>query len=581
MASGKSSNNQLGTGCLILFGLPFFAVGLGMTGLSAWTALRHSAMQSWVEVPATIKTAELKADRSHKNTSFQAVAAYDYEFEGRKFKGERVSIDSGSDNVGTFQQDAYQELKQHLREHKPFHCFVDPQKPSDAVLYRDLRGEMLAFYAIFATTFGAVGLGLITAVIAATRQTPTLKTDVPDDAPWTSRADWETGLISSSSSSKVVITTLAALAIYWSIAILPLLWKLPEILAHSRGWWKWSIFVFPLIDAVLVASTAYFLIRWRKFGESTLLLASTPGVIGGQLAGVVRTHKPVVSMDGFRLTLNCLDWLSTGNNSRSEVSLWQDEQLVMEPMQGDGEGTAIPVLFAIPISCRETTRPGQSGEVHWRLDISARVAGVDYAAKFDVPVFKTAESRADFKLDDQLVAQLAAGPKTDVILREAGIIREPLANGVRLEFPMARHMFTAAIVTVFLAIWLSATWAIHFQSSFMAIFFGLFGLIVLFTAVDLWFYRSVVEASPSGLLIRGGLLGIGRTRLIPVEDIREFTIENGMSSGANVWNNIRVLLRDGKKRTIGRSVTGTLAQRTVISELSAALHATTLVETRK
>jgi hypothetical protein len=152
---------------------------------------------------------------------------------------------------------------------------------------------------------------------------------------------------------------------------------------------------------------------------------------------------------------------------------------------------------------------------------------------------------------------------------------------MRLEFPMARHMFTAALVTVFLAIWLSATWAVHFQSSIGAIFLGLFGLIILFIAVDLWFYRSVVEASPNGLMIRGGLLGIGRTRLIPVEEIQELTIEKGMSSGTNVWNNVCALLRDGKKWTIGRSITGTLAQRTVISELTAALHAGAPIEARK
>ena len=570
MAGGKLlNNNKWGVGCVVLFALPFFAVGVGTTCWTAWAAYQHSRMQSWVETPATIKHTELKVIHGD-GTTYKVIAAYDYRFGGKAFTSERVAIDLGSDNVGRFQQDAYQELKEHLDQKKPFRCFVNPKYPSEAVLYRDLRGEMISFYMLFATTFGAAGLGLMTAVITASRHTPTLKTDVPDDAPWTSRADWEAGLIPSNRSSKIVITTLAAVAVYWSIATLPLLWKLPEILRRGQGLWTWSPLAFPLLGAVLFAAVAYFMIRLRKFGESTLLLASTPGVIGGQLAGVVRTQKSVAATDGFRVTLNCLDWVSSGDG-RSEKSLWQDEQLITEPMRGDGVGTAIPVLFAIPFDCRETTRPGQTGEVHWRLDISARVPGVDYGAKFDVPVFKTAESRSDFKLDDQLVAQVATRPNTDLILREAGIVQKPLAGGVRLEFRMARHIFTAMFITVFLAIWLSATWALHFQSPIGATIFGLFGLIILFFAVDLWFYRSVVEASPSGLMIRGGLLGIGRTHLIPVKDIQEFIIESGMSSGTNVWNNVRVLLCDGKKRTIGRNITGTLAQRTVINELSTAL----------
>ena len=197
--------------------------------------------------PATIKHAELKVTHGD-GTTYKVVAAYEYQFAGKTFTGERVAIDQASDSAGRFQQDAYQELKQHLDQKKPFRCFVNSQRPSEAVLYRDLRGEMLVFYTLFATTFGAAGLGLMTATIMGTRHAPTLKPDVPEDAPWTLRADWEAGLISSSSRSQVVITTLAALAVYWSIAILPLLWKLPEVLAQGpdfgngrRSRFRWSI----------------------------------------------------------------------------------------------------------------------------------------------------------------------------------------------------------------------------------------------------------------------------------------------------------------------------------------------------
>jgi hypothetical protein len=293
-------------------------------------------------------------------------------------------------------------------------------------------------------------------------------------------------------------------------------------------------------------------------------------VIGGQLAGVVRVPRSIEATDGFRITLNCLDWVAAGKG-RHEESVWQDEQLVMEPMRGDGEGTAIPVLFAIPFDCLETTRPGQTDEIHWRLDIAARVPGVDYNAKFDVPVFKTAESRPDFKLDEGLVAQVGAGPNPDLVLREAGIIKEPLASGVRLVFPMARHAAAALVFTAALAGMLIVIWVMHAVAPIMAIIFGLFGLLVVYIVLDLWFYRSVAEASPLGLMLQGGLFGIGRTRLIPMEDIQEFTLNEGMRSGTTVWNNILVALRNGKKQTVGKMITGKLAQRAVINELQTAL----------
>jgi hypothetical protein len=570
MAPGKPFNNSKWTaGCMVLFALPFFAVGVGTTVWSAWTAWQHTAMQSWVETPATIRKTELKVTHDD-GTTYKVLAAYDYEFGGQRFTGERVGIDGGSDNIGRFQQEAYNELKQHLDQKQPFRCFVNPQRPNDAVLYRDLRGEMVAFYTLFATLFGSVGLALITASVAGARQAPPPKDNVPTDAPWTVRADWEAGLIRPSGSTRVAITVLTAVTIYWLIAISPLLWKLPEIMAHDGGFWKWAALVFPAIELILVGSLGYLMIRGHKFGESTLLLASTPGVIGGQLAGVVRTPKPVEASDGFRITLSCLDWISAGDG-RSEKSLWQDEQLVIAPLRGDGTGTAIPVLFAIPFDCRESARSGQNDGVHWRLEISARVPGVDYRAKFDVPVFKTAESRPDFKLDEGLAAEIAKAPNYDAILREAGIVKEQLADGVRLVFRMARHFASAMLVSVFFAIWCSAIWAMHIQAPIMAVIFGLFGLLIAVIALDLWFYRSVAEASASGLVLRGGLFGIGRTRVIPLEEIQEFTMKEGMSSGASVWNNILVVLRDGKKQTVGRLISSTLAQRAVIDELTTAL----------
>ena len=570
MAFAKSAGNKKwGTGCMVLFALPFFAVGVGMTSWCARMAFLHSGMQSWIETPAIIKRAELKVEHG-EGTTYRVVAVYDFQFGGRAYTGERVGIDGGGDNIGHYQQDRYRELKQHLDRKQPFRCFVNPQRPSDSVLYRDLRGEMMTFYTTFASIFGAAGLAIMTAVVLAARRRPAIKDDVPTDTPWTSRPDWEAALIPANSGTKVAIPTLAVVAVYWLIAISPLLWKLPEILAHRRGFWEWEALAYPFVEVLIVAALVYLIIRARKFGESTLLLASTPGVIGGQLAGVVRIAESINATDGFRLTLNCLDWVPDGDG-RTEKALWQDEQRVMNPMQSGGEGTAIPVLFAIPFDCRETTRPGQQGDIHWRLDIAARVPGVDYNARFDVPVFKTAESRPDFKLDQELRAQVGPAPNQDLLLREARIIKEPLANGVRLTFPMAPHAFTALVLTVFLAIWGAAIWAMHAVVPIMAIIFGVFGLLVVCIALDIWFYRSVAEASPSGLVLRGGLLGIGRTRVIPVEDIQKFTLKEGMSSGTVVWNNILVALRNGKKQTVGKRIAGKLAQRAVINELQTAL----------
>src|SRR5262245_60435689 len=115
------------SGCLILFSLPFAAVGVWQTISAARGVLEYRQMQSWVEVPATIKRAELKVDRDNEGgTTYEAVADYEYQFKGQQFTGSRVGVHGGSDNLGSFHRQAYRELKQHLDQHKPFRCFVNP-----------------------------------------------------------------------------------------------------------------------------------------------------------------------------------------------------------------------------------------------------------------------------------------------------------------------------------------------------------------------------------------------------------------------------------------------------------------------
>jgi hypothetical protein len=72
-----------------------------------------------------------------------------------------VSIHRGSDNIGSFQRRAFEELTRCRASGRPFRCYVDPQNPANAVLYRQARWEMIAFYAMFALVFGGAGVGLL------------------------------------------------------------------------------------------------------------------------------------------------------------------------------------------------------------------------------------------------------------------------------------------------------------------------------------------------------------------------------------------------------------------------------------
>lgn len=579
MATWKNplASRKLAVGCLIFFAIPFIAVGVGMSVWSAHLVLQYREMQSWVETPAIIKSAELKTTRGRKGgTSYQALATYAYEHGGQKITGDRVTIAGISDNFGNLQRSAYEELKRHLDQRKTFRCYVDPKNSRNAVLYRTLPGEALAFFSLFGALFGSVGVGVLTAGWVGIRRLPTRDAELERTAePWLARGDWATGQIRATGGAAIAAPVLASVAVFWNLAALPLYWKLAVAFTSEPGNWRWFASVFPVVGIGLVIAFVYQLLRGRKFGESVLQLASTPGIVGGQLAGVVRIANDLQPADGFRLMLSCVEQTVGSKGKKKERLLWQDERLVTQTMREEATASiVVPVLFAIPYECAETSRADSKRDVLWRLDVRARVPGIDYSARFDVPVFKTADSRKDFKIDEQLAADFVPESSRVGLLAEANIVKEPLAgSGVRLTFPAAQNPSSAFVITAVLLLWSVAIWFMVHKGVLLLLplIFGLFGLMFAWIAIDLWFYRSVVEASADGLRGRGGWLGVGREWSLAADEVRSFMTEEYMSSGRSVWKNVVVVPRTGRKRVIAKGIASKLVQQAIIDELTAAL----------
>ncbi len=131
-------NSSRSTGCsfvFVLFGIPFAGAGFGMTWLLYFTVFQWFGAQSWVETPATV----LEVNVKQSGESIGTEVTYEYEWQGQKHMGDVVSLHPGKDNVGDFQERVAVELTQHQKNGKPFRCFVNPDNPSQAILYRELQ----------------------------------------------------------------------------------------------------------------------------------------------------------------------------------------------------------------------------------------------------------------------------------------------------------------------------------------------------------------------------------------------------------------------------------------------------------
>ncbi|HRZ83556.1 MAG TPA: DUF3592 domain-containing protein, partial [Candidatus Hydrogenedentes bacterium] len=129
-------------------------------------------------------------------------------WEGRKYRGDRVSMYTGSDNVGSFHQRVHRQLKERWSGNRPYHCYVNPDNPSEAVLYRDLRIGLLAFHLVFGTVFGGFGILLIWGVVSMAGRSA--RRSKHADQPWLVRKDWARGVMGASRLGFAVVTLIVA-----------------------------------------------------------------------------------------------------------------------------------------------------------------------------------------------------------------------------------------------------------------------------------------------------------------------------------------------------------------------------------
>ena len=170
-----------------LFGLPFFAVGVGFLFFSVMPTINDGwRMASWPQTTATLSQARLNSSYSDGSTTYSVEASYRYHVNSRDYIHDRVAINSGGDNIGDFQQQLGSRLERHYRNNQPVAVYYNPDDPAEAVLDRSIRWELLGFKLIFVLVFGGVGLGLI---IFALRGKKVIDNPEAAQKPWLKRVE--------------------------------------------------------------------------------------------------------------------------------------------------------------------------------------------------------------------------------------------------------------------------------------------------------------------------------------------------------------------------------------------------------
>ncbi len=145
----------MGIGCMALFFLSFVAIGLAlfwMMGLRSWLQLYDA--RSWEQVPCTVLESHVDeiAD-SDGGSTYKPVVFFAYRHGGQDYRSNRY-------NFQDFYSSGYEAKAEVVARYPPGKrtvCYVNPDKPFEAVLIRDFSAGYLV--GLVPLIFVAAGLG--------------------------------------------------------------------------------------------------------------------------------------------------------------------------------------------------------------------------------------------------------------------------------------------------------------------------------------------------------------------------------------------------------------------------------------
>jgi hypothetical protein len=568
IASDGSKKQTMSGGCLVLFALPFFLAGLFMSYLYFSGYTKWLQARSWEEVPCWIESVDLES-KSGDSTTYLAKASYRYKFAGRTYHGERVSFHGGSDNIGSFQQDAYEQLKPYQGKSQPFRCYVNPARPEDAVIFRDLRWPMQLFLSAFSLTFPAVGAGLMFGGLATMRdksKTDRLHADHPHQ-PWRWKLYWEESAIQESNRSWH--KALSIYAIWSGLIILPLILGMIDSRAFQESRPAWLALLMPFAWSLLAWSV---LKRWRHFlmvGKTSFVPNTLPIRPGSKMRGDIVFSRPLPTRGVAKVKLE--GTISTergGGDSATTITepVWsQTEMVPLDQMTQDMIGSRLPVVFILPRDAPESSAEEPANTTcTWKLHLE--VPGTPVRSVFELPVFGNndesipdAPSIADKALEslpDRLAEQ-----RITTLFDQAGHLQSIVC-------PPARNRGVAVFLLFFNLIWTAAAvFLVNSDAPFI------FKIIWPVTATLIWvslfwmtLHGRTVRLNPGGMEVHNSLGPLTWKHSFTLVDILDFTHDTNMSSGHTAYYRVRLSTTIGKTHTLVDSIVGEKTAEAMVEE---------------
>lgn len=208
--------------------------------------------------------------------------------------------------------------------------------------------------------------------------------------PWMWRSDWAAG-----SSVEVLRERHQQLWLWtigWGLITTAVLWEARRGMPEVSG--LRAVVAAVVLGAIVLLSLAtYRTLRTRRYGDVRLSLHANPYRPGGAVSATLKATSKLAPTGPMTVTLAYVhEWVTTSERGVSfthENILWSDTCSIEPAAMTRAAGTVeVPIRFQLPGGADSTDDAIHSNRHYWRIEAEAPVTGIDFKARFEIPVWR-------------------------------------------------------------------------------------------------------------------------------------------------------------------------------------------------
>lgn len=403
MADQKSKKSWPG----VLFGMIFVLCGLGAAYGSAGKMLvGYIGSNNWQEVPATIHETELVRNYGD-TTTYSVKSTYSYTYNGVVFHSNRVSLSTGSDNIGSYWQDLQRSLMAQKRSNEAF-ALVDPNDPSKSLLDRTLRWKSVIFGLVFLILF--VGAGSFVVWISLSEN---------KSREGRLQHDSEHGISSNERTGSWILGAFGGVFFVMGAGMSAVI--IPDAIRQGE-YFALFLLLFAIVGAAIIYSAFKINRAYRRFGPTPLFLDPVLPGVGGQLGGRFSITLPDNGHLGgtvpqLQARLICTRKRKSGKSTSRSIKWHEQAPVYVKETTNGIRGT---FLFDVPISCTPSKEWSGGSSIEWCVTVegefsttgpgkfertwSVTVEDIAAQASTDLNIPNSFLQKAKLKTDDRIKA---------------------------------------------------------------------------------------------------------------------------------------------------------------------------------